>query len=43
MNSNGANLHEKSKPVFWKKKKETDFDMSSAENFTQSAMRGKVK
>ena len=32
----GDNLHEMSKPIFWGKK-EIYFDMSSAENFTQSA------
>ena len=34
--SNGDNLHEMLKPVFWEKKKKY-FKMSSAENFTQSA------
>ena len=33
----GDNLHEMSKPVFWGKY-EKYFSMSSAENFTQSAM-----
>ena len=32
----GENLHEMSKPVFWENKKKY-FNMSSAENLTQSA------
>ena len=38
--SNGDNLHEITNPVFWEKKnKKKNFNMSSAENFTQSAKR----
>ena len=33
------NLHEMSKPVFWKKNKKKYFKISSAEIFTQSAER----
>ena len=32
----GDNLHEMSKIIFWKKKKEKYLKMSSAENFTQT-------
>ena len=35
--STGDKLHEMSKPIFWKKKK--NFKLSSAENITQSANR----
>ena len=35
--SNGGNLRELSKPVFWESEKY--FNMWSAENFTQSAKR----
>ena len=34
--SNGDNLHEMSKPIFWEKQKY--FNMLSAENFTRSVM-----
>ena len=36
--SNGDNLHEMSKPVFWEES-EKYFNISSAGNFTQSAKR----
>ena len=36
--SDGNNLHEMSNPVSWKKEKKKYFNMSSAENFTQSAL-----
>ena len=35
----GDNLHEMLKSIFWKKKKEKYFNMSSAEIFTKSAKR----
>ena len=36
--SSGDNLHEMSKPVFWETYKKY-FNISAAENFTQSAKR----
>ena len=35
--SSGDNLHEMSNSIFWEKKEENHFKMSSAENFTQHA------